>query len=91
MGCAAHADRSVGIDLGTTNSAVAVRFLQSRMHGLLVDCRLTAVHPVTPICLPQVVEAGVPRIIPTADGRTTPSIVSLGPEGAVLVGAAAKR
>jgi len=39
----------------------------------------------------QVVEDGVPRIIPAADGRTTPSVVSYGLDGQVLIGRAAKR
>lgn len=39
----------------------------------------------------QVVEQGVPRIISTGDGRTTPSVVSIGANGEVLVGRAAKR
>eukprot|EP00887_Chlorella_sp_A99_P001468 scaffold8.g1468.t1 len=51
----------VGIDLGTTNSCVAV------------------------------VEGGAPVVVPGADGATTPSVVAFGPDGAVLVGALAKR
>src|ERR687891_46127 len=53
----------IGIDLGTTNSLVAVRN-----------------------------EAGHPEVIPGADGdRIVPSVVSIAPDGRVLVGREAQQ
>lgn len=67
-GSSATADRStprevvVGIDLGTTNSAVAV------------------------------IENGRPRCVPNSEGATTtPSVVTMTPDGKIYVGVQAKR
>jgi len=59
---AAPSGKVVGIDLGTTNSAVAA------------------------------IQAGVPTVIPNAEGaRTTPSVVAYSRNGELLVGQSAKR
>ncbi len=87
----------VGIDLGTTNSAIAVRppaALRARMRdsqpcAASSACKMFTCHAWR--YLAQIVEDGVPRVISTADGRTTPSVVSFDAEGTVLVGKAAAR
>ena len=85
----------VGIDLGTTNSAIAVRppaavctrMRDSQPCAASSACKMLTFHAWR--YLAQIVEDGVPRVISTADGRTTPSVVSFDAEGAVLVGKAA--
>ena len=76
----------VGIDLGTTNSAVAVR--QRSFSRLLVHVSLACAPPSLGV---QVVTDKEPRIIECTGSRTTPSVVSFRADGSVLVGHDAKR
>jgi hypothetical protein len=77
----------VGIDLGTTNSAVAVRLYACRPCHTVRNRRGDQGFPVL-----QIVEGGQPVIVPTEDGKNvTPSVVSFQKDGTVLVGELAKR
>lgn len=92
-----RASPSIGIDLGTTNSVVAVRYtarikttgskrLRRRRAAVILHPELHTQSSV------QAVIDGKPEIIPQRDGQEIlPSILSFLEDGSVLVGNRAKR